>query len=180
MVKKFFISPGKQLQNRVLAQNVRSLWHTRRLSWFWLYRENPRNDWIFLWKSKSQHLGRGGHISTGSYYWPVRLLVGRLEAQKSPVQVRSMFHPKECSSSLGVMEICFQLHLSLQLSPLVLSLCKIKRSASGLPWRSRGQDSALSLWVPGSVPGWGNKIPHAKQCSQKQEKVSLDLQFPNF
>ena len=93
--------------------------------------------------------------------------MGRLEVQKSLVQVRSIF--KECSSNLGVMEICFQFHLSLQLPPMVLSLCKIKRSASGLPWWSSGQDSALSLWALGSIPGWGNKIPHARHCSQKQK-----------
>ena len=40
----------------------------------------------------------------------------------------------------------------------------------GIPWPSIGQDSALSLPVPGSIPGWGTKILQAMQCDLKKKK----------
>ena len=51
------------------------------------------------------------------------------------------------------MELCFQLHLSLQLPPLVLSLCK-REASLGSSLVVQWLDSALSLWVLGSIPAW--------------------------
>ena len=47
----------------------------------------------------------------------------------------------------------------------------LKTAKVGLPRWSSGSDAqAFNARGAGSVPGWGNKIPHAAWCSQKKKK----------
>ena len=47
----------------------------------------------------------------------------------------------------------------------------VKTAKVGLPRWSSGSDAqAFNARGAGSVPGWGNKIPHAAWCSQKKKK----------
>ena len=51
-----------------------------------------------------------------------------------------------------------------------------KRTKQGIPWWSRGYDSALSLpRVPGSIPGQGTKIPHATQPNKQTNKQKNEI-----
>ena len=45
--------------------------------------------------------------------------------------------------------------------------------AEGLPWRLRLRTS--STGGMGSIPGWGTKVTHALQCSQRKEKVVMGV-----
>ena len=40
----------------------------------------------------------------------------------------------------------------------------------GLPWWFSGYDCTSTAGDLGSIPGWGTKIPHAAQLSQKTNK----------
>ena len=56
----------------------------------------------------------------------------------------------------------------------------LKTAKVGLPRWSSGSDAqAFNARGAGSVPGWGNKIPHAAWCSQKKKKNPAWAQWPH-
>ena len=50
----------------------------------------------------------------------------------------------------------------------------IKKTREGnslvVQWLGLRASIAQGAWVTGSIPGWGTKIPQAKQCGKKKKK----------